>query len=629
MRYVLLFFLVITTLSAYGQCGDCPSGLFPFCHGVASGDPWPNSVILWTRVTPEESEAGTDITIEWEVASDPDMINTLQTGTTTTNDDRDYTLKFELENLDPNTTYYYRFHKNGIPSATGRTRTAPDGDIDKLRIAVATCSRYNSGYFNGYSRIADRNDLAAVLFLGDYIYESGSGDDGIPERAEVFPSSEILTLEDYRCRYAFYRLDHDLFRVHQQHPAICIWDDHEIVNNAWEFGAANHDDATEGDYAERKAAARQAYFEWLPIREDPSLATQKVYRKFNYGNLADIIMLDTRHEGRDMQTDTTDVDFYAPDRTILGDTQREWFLDALESSTAKWKVIGNQVAFSPLNTLDLLDNFDAWDGYPAEREKIVGFIDSLGIDDVVFMTGDLHIGLAGDITLMPEVPYDPETGEGYDQNTGNGAVAVECVSPSITSHNLDDVDIELPIPLESLPEFALLLNPHGKFVDFSNHGYVVLDLDDQRAQSDWYWVTTKYEPTSEEFQAESWYTLAGDNFLQLADNPAPSLADAPEPAPEFPLTGLEELTLKENISLKILPNPASELQVIAYTLTTSGNVSVDLINGTGQLVQRIFSGHQTKGTYQFQQAVSTLPTGIYYYKVMVEGEPYLEKVIVE
>ncbi len=632
LNYTCFLIFLSTTLFAQNNTfqtrsgGDCLTQLYPFCHGVASGDPWATSIILWTRVTPEDEEVNDEITIEWEIATDPEMNNLLQNGSTSTEQSRDFTIKIEVDQLTPNTSYYYRFLKNGSPSMTGRTRTAPEGDVEKLRFAVATCSKYNAGYFSSYSHLANRNDLNAVIHLGDYFYEYAEEVDGPLERADLEPANETITLEDYRCRHGFYKLDPDLLRLHQQHPVIAIWDDHEIANNAWRDGAQNHQD-DEGDFWERKEAAWQAYFEWMPLREDPNDDLPNVYRKLSYGNLADLIMLDTRHEARDEQIeDLTNPDILNPDRSILGVEQKEWLLNELENSAAQWKVIGNQVVFSTVNTLDLLDNFDGWDGYPAERETIVNHIDSLEIDDVVFLTGDIHIGIAADVALQPFDEYDPVLGTGYDETNGDGAHAVELVAAALTSNNLDEADVELPVGIDAVPIVALALNPHGKFVDVVNNGYFILDLDSDRAQADWYWIEDKLVPNSEEYQLESWYTLTGENFLREADNAAPTLVDAPDPAPEIVYTNLNGTN--EFLSANVMPNPGNIYQEITFYLNEDQQVAIDLTDVSGKRLKNIFNGKRTSGNQLFLVDVSQLAEGIYFYKLDLNGEQFLLKTII-
>lgn len=264
--------------------------LKPFYHGVASGDPLPDRVILWTRITPDVDGP---VQVSWVIARDPACIQVVNSGTVTTSQDKDYTVKIDASGLEANTYYYYRFSHEGKNSLIGRTKTAPTTIVNSLRFAIASCANYQQGYFNAYAHLAERNDLEAILFLGDYIYEYPAKGYGYSEKVgrEHVPSQETVTLNDYRIRYSFYRLDPDLRRVHQVHPFIGIWDDHETANDSWPGGADNHQ-PNEGDWEVRKQAGKKAYMEWLPIREQDSAGT--IYRAFSYGSLCELYMLDTR-----------------------------------------------------------------------------------------------------------------------------------------------------------------------------------------------------------------------------------------------------------------------------------------------------------------------------------------------
>ncbi|WP_116126379.1 alkaline phosphatase D family protein [Lewinella sp. IMCC34183] len=266
--------------------------LRPFYHGVASGDPLADRVIFWTRVTPDTVD-GRSIRGEWCVATDPGLEDLVQEGTFTIEGETDYTVKVDVDGLAPATTYYYSFSALGRDSLTGRTKTTPTGaTADHLRFGVVSCSNFQAGYFNAYGRLAERNDLEAVIHLGDYIYEYANREYGNTEVWDdriVAPDREIVSLEDYRNRYSTYRLDSDLRHLHQQHPIISVWDDHESANDSYETGASNHQPGDEGSWTDRKEWSRRAYFERLPIRET---GNRSIYRTISYGDLADLIMLD-------------------------------------------------------------------------------------------------------------------------------------------------------------------------------------------------------------------------------------------------------------------------------------------------------------------------------------------------
>lgn len=276
-----------------------------FTHGIASGDPLADRVILWTRLIPGNGEHKT-IRCSWQVATDAAFSQLVNSGMASTNADRDYTVKVDATGLSPNTQYYYRFLYDSVSSPVGMTRTLPEGDIDKFRLGFCSCSNYPQGYFNTYRHMAE-TDLDLVVHLGDYIYEYGENVYANAEATDklgrqVEPRNEILSIEDYRMRYGLYRTDQDLQAVHARHPFICVWDDHELTNDCWREGAQNHNEG-EGEFAVRARTARQAYHEWMPIRTATQGDQEPIYRSFKIGQLADLIMLDTRLHGRDKPLD--------------------------------------------------------------------------------------------------------------------------------------------------------------------------------------------------------------------------------------------------------------------------------------------------------------------------------------
>jgi alkaline phosphatase D len=544
--------------------------LAPFEHGVASGDPLADRVVIWTRITP----AGTDpVVVDWVVASDVDLADVVRSGTVTTDGNRDFTVKVDVTGLEPATTYFYGFGgADGPRSLTGRTRTlpAPGTSVDRFRAAVVSCSNYTGGFFNAYA-IAANKRIDVVLHLGDYVYEYGNGDDryGPEELAGVrdhVPAVEMAVLDDYRARYANYRLDPDLRRLHQLHPWICIWDDHESTNDSWRDGAENHGDGDvpgdEQDWAVRKAQSQQAYSEWLPIRtDDPA----RIYRSFPVGDLADLIMLDTRLEGRDEQTGailepslfTSEID--DPDRELISEAQRTWLLGQLTASKtrqATWRILGQQVMLMQWNAGGLpagiggqdapsfgqraggnAVNPDAWDGYTAERDRLYDHLVANDITDNVVLTGDIHTSWAAD---LPRDPYDLS---GYNPATGEGSLGVEFVTPSVTSDNFNEILGEVlgsgPLPEGSSEPFELGTmadNPHIKYVDLDRHGLLFLDVTPERVQSDWVFTPSRTEATSEEVAGPSWRVDVGTDHVVAADAAVVEPADgASDPAPLPPV----------------------------------------------------------------------------------------------
>ena len=307
--------------------------LAPFYHGVASGDPTPNAVIIWTRVTPDVD--GT-MNGTWQVALDTNFTNVVQSGIFSTDSTMDYTVKIDVTGLLPDTWYFYEFNALGKNSLTGRTKTAPVTGSSQLRFAFVSCSNYPTGFFNAYDRVRERNDVDAVFHLGDYIYEGGGT--STPPRNDMLPTHEIIKLIDYRQRYSSYRLDPSCRKLHQQYAFMTVWDDHETADNSWMDGANNHSPATEGPWALRKSAGQQAYDEWMPIRLPEPGNRNKIWRKISYGNLADIFMLDTRLYSRTIQGGNPTDTF----RHIIGDEQLQWLKTEMMNSTAKWRILAQQ-----------------------------------------------------------------------------------------------------------------------------------------------------------------------------------------------------------------------------------------------------------------------------------------------
>ncbi|MBA4285520.1 MAG: hypothetical protein C0434_08325, partial [Xanthomonadaceae bacterium] len=392
-----------------GNAAQAQAASLSFVHGVASGDPLRDRVILWTRVT---VPGGTPVTVQYRIATDPGLATLVQTGSVIADASGDHTVKIDAAGLEPGRTYYYRFNVGPVRSPIGRTRTLPVGNVDRLRIAVASCSSLAHGYFNAYARIAERADLDLVLHLGDYIYEYGNGDYGSARNYE--PPHEILTLADYRTRHAQYKREPELQELHRQHPVVAIWDDHEFANNAFKDGAENHQPDTEGDWATRVAAALQAYYEWMPTRVPDANDLRRNWRNFSIGNLADLYMLEERVGARDetiaapvqllpqagLGVFTQTGAYTDPNRQLLGLTQEDWLITGLRMAPKnKWKLIGQGVMFAQLKVLGMPNatrlsqyfNVDQWDGYNPRRERIfdalTGNAQHDPVDNVVVLTG--------------------------------------------------------------------------------------------------------------------------------------------------------------------------------------------------------------------------------------------------
>jgi alkaline phosphatase D len=491
-------------LSAGAQ-GGRPSW---FHHGVASGDPLADRVVLWTRISPAPAATvAKPIAVEWRVATDAALTRVVRRGSAQATPERDFTVKVDATGLEPGRAYFYAFTAGGHRSPIGRTRTLPTHGVSRMRLAVVSCSNYPAGYFNPYRCIANREEIDAVLHLGDYMYEfpngvfgDGSGLMRIPE-----PRRETVTLADYRVRYATYRSDPDLQEVHARHPFIVVWDDHELTNDAWSGGAANHNSG-EGDWPSRQAAAYRAYLEWMPIREAPGGGIH-LYRSFRFGGLTDLVMLDTRGL-RDRQVARDDLTgLVDPARSLLGAAQEAWLFEQMRASQhagTAWRVVGQQIMFSRLSFPGRpVPLPDVWDGYQAARARVLNFLAAEKVRDVAILAGDVHSSWAFDV---PSNPWD-----GYTARTGAGSLAVEFVTPAVSSPPLF-ADPAVRQGMTAL-RFAL---PHLKYLEGESRGYVLVDITAKAMQANWFHVPGVLERSPAERMAASFVCERGSSRLAPA-----------------------------------------------------------------------------------------------------------------
>ncbi|MFD8152911.1 alkaline phosphatase D family protein [Streptomyces sp. NPDC059720] len=503
-----------------------------FLHGVASGDPLPDGVLLWTRVTPVPeaipgSGAGPDTEVSWTVARDKTFTNVVAKGSTLATAASDHTVKADIRGLEPATDYWFRFSAGGTDSPAARTRTAPahDAAVTGLRFGVVSCANWEAGWFSPYRHLAARGDLDAWLHLGDYIYEYGTGEYGT--RGKVVrphaPAHEIVTLADYRTRHARYKTDPDLQALHAAAPVVAIWDDHEFANDTWSGGAENHTEGAEGAWSARQAAAKQAYFEWMPVR--PALAGT-TYRRLRFGKLADLSLLDLR-SFRSQQVKVGNGEVDDPDRTLTGRAQLDWLKAGLKASDTAWRLVGNSVMISPFAigslSADLLKplakllglpqeglalNTDQWDGYTDDRREILAHLRANAIRNTVFLTGDIHMAWAND------VPVDAGT---YPLSP---SAATEFVVTSVTSDNLDDI-VKVPEGTVSAVASPVIraANRHVHWVDTDRHGFGVLDLTAERAQMDYYVVSDRARRDATAKWSRSYRTRSGTQKLERVYDP--------------------------------------------------------------------------------------------------------------
>jgi alkaline phosphatase D len=477
-----------------------------FRHGVASGDPATDRVVIWTRATTDEDRP---ISLRWTVAHDARLADVVARGQVEATADTDYAVQVDIGGLEPDTHYWYAFNADGDGSPVGRTRTLPL-DPDYIRFAVVSCAKFNAGFFNGYGRMAERDDLNFVVHLGDFIYElaqdppanqTPGADIGRPFE----PLNECVTLGDYRTRYAQYRADADTQALSHAHPLLATLDDHEIADGQWRGGSDNHDPAKDGPWETRREAAFRARREWMPQRlPDPS-KPDRVWRSVSFGALADLFLLDTRTMRDQPLAGMLAAD---PERTQLGPEQRVWLFDGLASSTARWQLLGNSSVLgqtwapnSPkalyeglrwlkLNGKDGGPDIDQWDGYPVERALL---LEHLRDRDAVVLSGDVHVALAIEL----------------DQKR-----TPEFVTASLTSQNLDDktgwgyrtTSLQVEKDLEASLNDIL-------WSDLDDHGYMVVDVTPERVQVEHWFVDTVLKRTKGEHLAARWEVRPGSGRI--------------------------------------------------------------------------------------------------------------------
>jgi alkaline phosphatase D len=506
-------------------CGDEASGLprydwtgplgpeSTFELGVASGDALADAIVLWTHVSPGFDVGPVDIWVE--VAVDPGFARRVVARSVPVDQSTDYALKVDVDGLEAGRTYYYRFFALGVESPTGRMRTLPLGPVEELRLAVASCSNYGYGYFHAYRRIAERTDLDGVIFLGDYIYEYAQGfyPFGNEIVRETAPAGKCVDLDGYRARYRKYRSDPDLQAAHRQHGWFVVWDDHELINDATSDGTdlLSHNPATDGDYFERIAAAKQAYHEYMPIRGG---AADSIYRSVRFGDLAELRLLDTRGEVRSGAIG--DVALDTPERTMLGPSQEAWLDAELAAGQATWQILGQQVPVAHY-TYDEVEHrpvfFDQWDGYPAARQRLYDSLGRHGRGNAVVLTGDLHGACVFDL------PRDPWSG--YVAATGEGSLAVEFICTSVTSPYIPFV------PVTTEEEQLARACPHLAWTNLVAKGYSVVTVTTEYVQNDFYAVEDVRSPSGGAERYLAGYLVPfGSTHALRAMAPAPA-AEAP------------------------------------------------------------------------------------------------------
>ena len=475
---------------------------------MASGDPTPDGVVLWTRVS---VAAGATVPVEWTVATDAALTDAVASDSATATPEGDHTVHVTVSGLRPATTYWYGFALSTEHSPVGRTRTLPaaDGTADRLRLGVVCCAHYATGYFNAYARLAEQ-DVDLVVHLGDYIYEA----EAKRERwtRDHRPRGRCLTLPDYRARHGQYKSDPDLQLLHARHPMVAVWDDHELAGNAWWDDAAGHDPRSDGDWPHRRAAAVRAYREWMPSGlPDPS-DPFRIWRTVRLGPLADLVMLDTRLAGRERPVAGRRpvVGVRRRNRALLNREQWEWLEEELAGETGRWTLLASQVVVAPIHLLaaggaagrrlgavggGLVVNSGQWDGYPLERDRLLGLL-AHRRGGALVLSGDLHSSWVARLS--------PEDGRGEP-------VTAEFTVPAVSAPTFARALAPKVRGARSVLEWAIRrANPHVAWVDTAAHGYVVLDVTAERIEGQWWHVDRVGKRTEAEHLAATWSLSRGD-----------------------------------------------------------------------------------------------------------------------
>ena len=469
----------------------------PFAHAVASFDPTPDAVLLWTRLTGATSA-------DWVVARDPELRDVVAEGAAVTGPQRDGTVVVDVDGLEPATTYWYRFTAAGEQSPVGRTRTLPGEGARDVVLGLVSCADYSKAPLSVYRALAQR-DVDLVLHLGDYVYETDHA-----ERRQHDPPYEVHSLDDYRRRYAQMRGDADVQALHLSHPMVAVVDDHDLADNAWRGGAKHHVEVDDGPWSARALAAMTARAEWVPSRRRDADDVLTTWRSLLVGDLAELVVLDSRLCGRDLQAGEDGAPpLLAEDRTILGEEQRAWALQRIEDPARPWCLVANGVvvneivlrppfakALAPLlpegyaEHDGVLLRDDQWDGYPAERRRLAAALSRRRAAgrDAVLLSGDVHSSWAM---------------EGPCDDSGS-PVAVEVVTPSVSSAPMGRT--RLPVVWRGL-DMAVRRLEHVRFVDVSNRGFVLLRVTPEEVVAGWHFVDP-YDPADEPaVDADRWLSV--------------------------------------------------------------------------------------------------------------------------
>ncbi len=586
----LLFAFLYATLFAQVQL---PANMYadtlahPFLYGVASGDPSASGVILWTKVEVDLTQIN-PIPLNYLLATDAEMNNIVQTGTTQATILTDWTAKIDVTNLESATTYYYQFElSDGTASQIGRTKTAPSGASDELNFAIASCSSIYSGYFNAYRRIAERDELDLVIHVGDYVYDFVDEDERI--RVPEPPPIDPLFLDEWRALHTYYLLDPDLRLMRQMHPIAVIWDNHD----------------TDGNDAQTTMEAMQAFHEYLPVRQQAE--DLHLYRRLQYGDLVDIIFMDAELY--------RDQDFITPEeRSVLGFEQYDWLINEIDNSTAQWRIFGTQKMFGlwniqnspidlPIGNGEVVDP-NSWDGYMLEREMLLTHLRDNEKDNNIFVTGDLHFALALDIPIHPLDPaqYNPQTGE--------GSVGVEMMGGSITRGNLDESGYD-PFIADILTQISFSLNPHHIYEELVKHGYGTLTIRPDTTIGR-FWFSDILQFADGEELGEELFCINGKNHWERF------------------ATVSTQTTANEDFYIgNPFPNPANEELNINISIKKPQQISVQLFDIEGRAVREVeFFDIHSNDTNTLTLSSKNMETGIYMIRIAGKQFEITKKIII-
>ncbi|KAK0712607.1 PhoD-like phosphatase [Lasiosphaeria miniovina] len=522
-----------------------------FTHGVASGDPYSDSIILWTRAAPGSDNDKSNVTVsgyaelfthdndgfvkaskatvcvDWKISATKDFVKVANNGRTYTSSDVDFTVKVEAKKLKAFTTYYYQFSicNSNNTSPLGRTKTLPERKKKvsaPIKLAVYSCSNYPFGFFNAYGNPVRKDSVDYVLHLGDYIYEYQNGAYGWGDSLGriPLPNREIVTLYDYRKRIATYRTDLDLYASHQNFPWITVWDDHEVADNTYKDGMAHLNNSEESfvhdggiSVDQRKANAVRAYFEWMPIRQVEMDDNLRIWRNFEFGDLFDLIMLDTRQYDRsitDLYWNTEYIQEISNDngRSLMGPRQESWFYRTMRESKARktlWRVVGNQIIFSRISqSASGLFNYDQWDGYLANRNRTFANMYEHKIDNNIMLAGDSHASWVSDLVWLGE--------HGYNATSGNGSVGVEFAGSAVSSPC--PIGQNATLNTTALASgFLTALNPELQWQDLFYRGYFELTIGYDAVQAAFFGLPDLATRNGFEISLANFTVRPGENRL--------------------------------------------------------------------------------------------------------------------